>query len=71
MPSQPNIGIRAWKKPKRNAIRMTQRDGSFMIVPAITKEPSLCVRIIPLTMETVKQSMARATAKRMISKRFI
>ena len=53
-------------------ILMTQRDGSFVTPADVTKEPSLCViRITPLTMETVKQSIAKATAKRMISSRFI
>jgi hypothetical protein len=51
---------------------MIQRDGSFVTSAGdVTKEPSLCVIITPLTIDTVRQSIAKAIARRIISIRLI
>jgi len=58
MPSQPMSGIMAWKRPKRKDMRRKDT-------------PSSVRRIMAETIDTVKQSIARAIAKRIISNRLI
>ena len=55
IPTHPTSGIKAWKSPNRK------------LICNITRH-SLRPKITPLTIDTVKQSIARAIANRIISK---
>ena len=57
-PNHPRKGIRAWNRPKKKAMVNTVRH-------------KVRFRIAPLATDTVKQSIARLTASKMISTKYI